>query len=146
MYYKCLECGHIFEEGEERVYVQHHDLDRPTEEIFAYCPRCGGDYEEAELCERCDAAAEELYEGWCEECILEYYKYDTETCYKAGKKDLQELKINGFLATMFEPAAIEEILYKYLCDRAKNEDIDCTEYIKQDISWFAEMAKIIENK
>lgn len=142
MTYKCLECGHIFDEGEEgyireggSFWGSEYSSKEPC------CPLCHGDYEETISCEVCGGAflADELNEGVCEECIeeeIKQYSNDISGCFEIAKNDLKEIEINGFLANMFEVAAIEEILLNHLLERAKTENIDCTEYINEDKEWF----------
>ena len=45
MAYRCLECGHIFDEGEQEVWYEHHPCGMGTaSEEFSGCPLCKGDY------------------------------------------------------------------------------------------------------
>ena len=53
MFYKCLECGNIFESGEEKVHYERLHPDYPICEEFRSCPACGGEYEEAVQCHGC---------------------------------------------------------------------------------------------
>lgn len=63
--FKCFECGHLFESGEEKKYVEAHG------EEYLACPYCGGSYEETVQCKHCGSHQfeEDLYNGWCAECI-----------------------------------------------------------------------------
>ena len=45
--YKCYECDHIFEDGEERIIKEPHG------EIIKVCPMCSGSYDEVEPCVIC---------------------------------------------------------------------------------------------
>ena len=68
MFLKCLECGHIFEEGEQAIEVERHPYgDTTVNEKWAFCPVCGGDYQEAKCCECCGGAflEDELIAGYC---------------------------------------------------------------------------------
>lgn len=140
MSYKCIECGYIFEEGEQRVWEESHGLDSPPYERFEGCPVCGNNFEETCKCKLCgeDFRPSELWNDVCDECI-ESYRYDVKIGYEIGKNDLKEIKINGLLASIFEPAAIEDILYKYLIN---NKKCDCIEFIDEDRDWFAK--KLVE--
>ena len=71
--YKCLECGHIFDEGEARSWTESWG------ESFTGCPCCGGAFERTTYCTNCDGEFldEELYDGWCIECLTEEIDYDT---------------------------------------------------------------------
>jgi DNA-directed RNA polymerase subunit RPC12/RpoP len=70
---KCLECGHIFEDGEQDVRVENHPYGSTTvPERFYVCPICGGDYEETKSCQICggEFLEEELFGGhYCNECL-----------------------------------------------------------------------------
>ena len=65
--YKCLECGHIFEDGEEWRWVEPHG------ERMTGCPICGCAYDEAYQCDRCGSfhLSDELYHGLCLDCLKE---------------------------------------------------------------------------
>ena len=67
--YKCLNCGHLFEEGEQLVSIESigecHGM--KVYEKNQMCPICSGDFEEANCCLIC----EELFIGeddYCEDC------------------------------------------------------------------------------
>jgi len=96
--YKCLECGHIFEEGEQARWIEPHG------EPMQGCPvpGCGGAYEEAHGCRACGRAKleDELYEGICAKCLKEAVTYETALDY------LSESGI-GLLA---------EFLFCYACE------------------------------
>ena len=93
-------------------------------------------------CEICGSAhlPDELNQGICEECINSF-DTDINICREVGANDEQDIKLNGFLATIFEQSAIEEILFEFLKKRQNYEKVDCTEYINQDLYWFLEEVK-----
>lgn len=72
--YKCRNCNHVFEEGEQKRHVEHHE-DCYTE-YFDLCPVCGSeDFDETLYCKICggEFLKEELYGGKiCEDCIDEF--------------------------------------------------------------------------
>lgn len=141
MAYKCLDCGHIFEEGEQAVWYETHGLDTPPYEKWSGCPLCKGSYEKTIQCDICGSEhlKEELSGGVCEECI-ESYRYDINICYEIGKKDDSAIKLNSFLATMFDKDEIEEILFEALLkDQEINKKVDCQKYIDSDKNWFGEI-------
>ena len=138
MAYKCLECGHIFEEGEQSRWEEHHPYGMGyAAEEFSGCPICNGDFEETKQCEICggEFLEDELNGGCvCDECIEEYSK-DFDTCYKISDNEKEEIKINALLASLLDVDEIETILYHYLKTK---RDIDCSKFVNQDKDWFAD--------
>lgn len=63
--YKCLECGHIFEDGEELRWVEPHG------EYMTGCPICKCAYDDAYQCDQCGSfhLSDELYHGLCLDCL-----------------------------------------------------------------------------
>ena len=151
MAFKCLSCGHIFEEGEQAVWEEHHPYGMGyATEKFSGCPVCNGSYEETTQCKICggEFLYDELNGGCvCDECVEEYSK-DFDACYNIANQDKQEIKINGLLATIFDTSEIEQILFEFL--NKDGEKIDCSEYIEeyieQDKDWFAEKLEEEVNK
>lgn len=97
MMYKCCECGHLFEEGEQAVWYENqgecHGV--TAMERFSGCPLCHDDYEEVHQCKECEEwhTEDELYEGWCEKCLRETITYDTFFEYCEANKGEQYLDI-----------------------------------------------------
>ena len=52
------------------------------------------------------------------------------------KGETQEIEINALLASLFDVADIERILKEYVLERL--HDVDCSQFIDEDISWFGE--------
>jgi hypothetical protein len=143
MTYKCLECGHIFEEGEEAVWEEKHGFLEPPYEKTSGCPMCGGSFEETEQCKICGSHHlwEELNGGVCYECFDEY-KNDLEMCHRIGAKSLESVKVNCLFAFIFDEKDIERILYEELKRRHKYmkniAEKEFEGFAKSDISWFCE--------
>ena len=140
MAFKCLSCGHIFEEGEQASWEEHHPYGMGyAAESFSGCSICNGDYEETKQCEICggEFLEDELNGGCvCDECVEEY-KRDLETCYKiADTAEKEEIKINPLLVSLFDVDEIEAILYQKL--ESVKDNIDCSAFIDEDKDWFAE--------
>lgn len=77
MWYHCIECGHIFEDGDERTYDDILDVidGIPYKERRVCCPVCGGEFEDAAICQECGGAfaTEHLFSGhYCRECLDEF--------------------------------------------------------------------------
>jgi DNA-directed RNA polymerase subunit RPC12/RpoP len=139
MAYKCLSCGHIFEEGEETRWNEKHGFDNPPYEEFSGCPLCKGNFEETKQCKICggEFLEDELNGGCvCDDCVEEY-KRDLEICYKiAETASKEEIKINPLLVSAFDITEIEEILYQQLESVGNNNDFSA--FINEDKDWFAE--------
>ena len=71
MMFKCCECGHLFEEGEQAVTYETRGFYQPPYEEIHSCPVCGGDFEEVHQCEKCGDwhSEDELSEGICDDCL-----------------------------------------------------------------------------
>ena len=142
MAYICLDCGHIFEEGEQSTWSESRGeyWGSPCYETMSGCPLCNGDYEEAVECEICGSShlKDELNGGICDECI-EKYRYDIDVCFKIGSNDTESVELNCFLASMFDKKEIEDILFRELKEAQKYRQIDCEKFIVlADGDWFGE--------
>lgn len=70
--YKCLDCGHIFEEGEQKTIQENHPYgDTTAPEYFSVCPCCGGDFAETWRCKCCaeEFLEDDLIGGYCKKCL-----------------------------------------------------------------------------
>lgn len=139
MAYKCLKCGHIFEYGEEATWNESRGeyWGGDCSEISSGCPLCCGDYEETKICSVCGSEflENEMCNGVCDECIDEHSN-DAKMCFEIGKADKESVAINCFLASKFDADEIEKILWRELLKNSDN--IDCSDFINADRSWFAE--------
>lgn len=91
MVYKCDECGHIFEDGEEKRWVEPHG------EEMKGCPLCSGTYSDAKECEMCGAY---IVEGeFCDDCkeeLIDRFKWLLETNFlETQRKFIIELLEEG---------------------------------------------------
>lgn len=95
MMYRCENCGHLFEEGEQAVWEEKHGfIDGPFEK-WSGCPLCKSDYEEVRQCKECEEwhTEDELYSGLCESCLRKTINYDTFFEYCEANKDERYLDI-----------------------------------------------------
>lgn len=74
--YKCVECGHLFEEGEEAKWSEDRGecWGAPCYQEMSGCPACEGAYEEAYPCKMCGSYEDVTDIKYCEECITEVKK------------------------------------------------------------------------
>ena len=145
--YKCLDCGHIFEDGEQGTYIETYGLDNPPYKEISCCPLCKGDYEEAKNCEICGEIylEEELEGGVCDNCIQEYSR-NLKFCVEAFD-ETKAVELNQFLAFCFSKREIEEILYRELekCDKSCYFNW-CSQFVDKNREEFAEKIKESEGK
>jgi hypothetical protein len=145
MFYKCVNCGHIFEEGE-----QAYSGDGWNEPRVAVCPICKDDFEDAVACQCCGGhfLKDELKDGRCEECIEEVFKEyrfgNVEKLYLISSDECESVDLNPFVAAMFSAAQINEILLKELLEQEKIRPVDCSAFINQDKNWFIEKISEME--
>ena len=138
MAYKCLECGHIFDEGEQAFWSEDGEYwGTPFSQRMSGCPICKGAYRETVRCQICGSEhlENELTEGVCEDCVDEYRK-NFDGCYNLFIGEKTEVKINSVLAFLFDDADIEQILKEYI--RKKWQDVDCSPFIDENKEWFVE--------
>ena len=136
--YKCLECGHLFDCGEERSTREYRGecFGFPAYEDVISCPVCGGDFAETKQCKICGSEhlEEELSGCVCQECI-EPYRKKFDFCYKISLGETTEIKINSLIASIIDESDIEAILLDYV--KTRMPGVDCSPFIDNDI-WFGE--------
>lgn len=145
MPFKCYDCGHIFEEGEESHWRESRGefWGSSCSEEMSGCPNCRGDYGKTIDCSVCGSAhlEDELDGCVCQSCIEKYSK-NIDMCFKIGGGDTEDVKINCFLASMFEKKEIEDLLFDELKKRNKYMRVyveaGCERFVESDRSWFGE--------
>lgn len=133
MMFKCCECGHLFEEGEQAVWEERHGLDTPPYEKWSGCPLCKSDYEEVHQCKECGNwhTEDELYDGWCEKCLRETINYDTFFDYCMANDDENYLEIfvlSEFMGGMDCPKFISYDFHQLMVEQYKNRAKEVTDY------------------
>ena len=95
MMYRCLNCGNLFEDGEQATWYENQGECHGSIAMgrFDGCPLCRGDYEEVYQCKGCGDwhSEDDLYDGWCEKCLRETINYDTFFEYCEANKGEQYL-------------------------------------------------------
>ena len=139
MMFKCCDCGHLFEDGEQAIWYENQGEchGRIAMEKFGGCPMCKGDYEEVYQCKECEEwhCEDELYEGWCEKCLRETINYDTFFEYCEANKDEQYLDIfvmSELLGGMDCPNNVSYEFHELMVDTYKER----VEQIKRDKQMF----------
>lgn len=68
--YKCMECGNLFEDGEEKMWREDMGeyFGSPCYMEMKGCPACGGAYDDVEQCKICGKYSTDYF---CDECVHE---------------------------------------------------------------------------
>ena len=82
--YRCLECGHIFEDGEQEYWTEPH------KERLSGCPVCHGVYASARPCKLCGSYLN-CEKEYCEICENDVKKRFSEFMDKEFTKEEREL-------------------------------------------------------
>ena len=95
MVYRCEECGHIFEEGEQAVWREDRGefWGSPCSEEMSGCPICKGAFSEAENCKIC-GSYENVEDGFCNACQIDVVKRFTIIINKEFSEEEKELLDN----------------------------------------------------
>lgn len=69
--YRCKECGHLFEEGEEVKFQESRGecFGFPAYEQMSGCPLCNGDFVSVEPCKICGGYDLNDDEEFCKHCL-----------------------------------------------------------------------------
>jgi len=143
--YKCVDCGHIFDEGEQLVIKDDHGMGGGFYETFSVCPVCGGGYDQTENCHVCggEHLEEELFDGICEECLAQAIDYDNVFCYLTETNRLEHFMFEAYFGSPI-PKSCSAKLSKTLAEwflRQRNDDLlrdktdfldICKKYILED--------------
>ena len=124
--YICMECGHIFEDGEEKRWVESHGLDSPPYEHLSGCPICWGAYTYADICCDCGGAflPEKLYSGhYCEDCLRASIDYDSAFEYLAELGYLEDFVFDKYYGCC-APGTISDKLRNDLRERYRRQKAD----------------------
>lgn len=145
MAYICLDCGHIFCEGEQVTWRESRGeyCGNSCYEQMSGCPLCFGQYVRSAKCKicKCESLEDDLHSGICEDCAKDYWK-DFDFCYKVSKNFSEktaykeEVKILDLFARAFSEKKIEEILYEYA--KAHPAELNLSLFFDIDKDWFCE--------
>lgn len=139
MMFKCCECGHLFEDGEQAIWYENQGEchGRIAMEKFCGCPMCKGDYEEVHQCKECDEwhTKDELCGGYCFDCLKEKCTREVAIDYIVDTTDYLEhfsftvfFKIDPPKETSWE---LRETLKEIVKEQATEKELK--DYIFEDI-------------
>jgi hypothetical protein len=137
MMFKCCECGHLFEDGEQAVWEERHGFTSPPYEKWDGCPICRGGYEEVHQCKECGEwhTEDELWGGYCFDCLKEKCTQDVATDYIIDTTDYLEhfsitvlFRIDPPKETSWE---LRETLKEIVKEQATEKELK--DYIFEDI-------------
>ena len=135
--YKCRNCGHIFDEGEQKTrYERHNDY---YAESISVCPVCeSDDFDPCVYCRACGAEhfKDELnIDGLCSECVENFIaenSSDIMACYEIGNKAKIDVQINSFIFDFFgDIESIEGHLLDYIKGIQEFAKQDFSKYLKE---------------
>ena len=139
--YKCLECGNLFEEGEQATWQESRGefWGSTCNETLSGCPVCKGEYAKTVKCSICSSEhlEDELISGVCNDC-LEQYSENVDVVFKIAKDSEDTISINSFLASVYDNETIEKILLENLKQTAKYRQEKIKKFLDDDKTWFAE--------
>ena len=128
---KCTDCGYVFDYDEARRVRENHWLDGEYMgfETFVCCPNCGGNFEDASDCFECGEAFtdDELYEGFCTDCLARTINYGTFFDYCEANKAHQYLDIfvmNDLLGGMDCPENVSQDFHQLMIETYKRRVAD----------------------
>lgn len=106
--FKCLNCGHLFDEGEQAVAHDRHGFRFGSGEEYSACPVCGGtDLEATVRCRKCggEYLEADMHGSFCYQCVSDYVNRDTFLEYAtSGAKHSDE------------PDVLEDFVFRMLFD------------------------------
>lgn len=137
MFYKCNQCGRVFEEDELSYWSESRGefWGDSCEECGCGCPACHGDFDEASECAVCGEVHrdDDLHGGVCPGC-LDKYKTDFDACLKIMEGEKESVMINIAIVSMLSEDEIEKVLIDYI----KSKHTDFSEVVENDAEWFGE--------
>ena len=91
--YKCDDCGHLFEDGEQATWKEYRGEYWGTDayEEMCGCPICKGDFTEIEPCPICGTYEYDVDETYCDECKSDVKKRFSDFVEKEFTKEEREL-------------------------------------------------------
>lgn len=93
MFYKCEECGHVFEEGEQANWREDRGelWGSPCSEEMSGCPLCKGAYEIINPCKICGSYDHDFDEDYCNQCKKDVQKRFADFIKKEFTEEEREL-------------------------------------------------------
>lgn len=157
--FKCLDCGHIFEEGEQKTHYENRDafFGASAHEVFSCCPVCNGSYKKADRCILCDKIhfSDDLVNGVCKDCAEKSVTYDSaleylltrdelkDFCYyflKQKEKGTNEDEVKNEAKQWFKRQVLEDKIFERedFLSKVKEyilwEDCEWTKYLSKEVN------------
>ena len=138
--YICEDCGKVLNEEDLPIEEERHCTlggeYLGTERFIGQCS-CGGEFVEAILCRVCGEEYINPEIDICKDC-LSYYSTQS-TALEMGDDIKEEYEINGFLASVFTPSEVHELLCREFDALPKHmKDKYIYNYCNEDTYFFAE--------
>ena len=112
--YICENCGKLREELSSYDYFDNVDgnpsMSGRAHEEDTYCNSCWGHFVEAVECKICGEWTDANKGNICENCLKEHTNITTAIAYADKTMDKNEVKINSFIADLFDENQIDYIL------------------------------------
>ena len=153
--YKCLECGHIFEPGEEAEWVEKHGFTDGRYEKSTGCPLCKSAYEETVPCKECLGAflSDELFPGRiCRECLIKQITIENTKSYILWADLEKEFYFEFFMNSQvlrYSPRLLQ-IVKDTFSQYANSHPIEtiamCKSYVAMDDEGLTDFAEFLEKK
>lgn len=161
--YMCTSCGYVADIL--NTYTEWHPYgDGHASETIAdfYCPVCRQELEPAEKCSICGEIKsledDVMYGGICDECLKNKAK-ELDTVIECARfaDEKQNVEVSSFLAYIFSPATVDEILWEYFNNVCKSETIGfllkgiyqkkAETWARSDLSWFGDtLEEVMKNE
>ena len=151
--YKCLECGHIFEQGEEAKWTESHGFADGRYEHFTGCPLCKSAFEETVSCRECLGSflSDELFPGGiCRDCLAKKITVKNTKAYVLWAGIEKDFYFDVFMNSQvrrYSPRLLQLVKTAF-DDYAESHPIEaltiCKSYVAMDDEGLTDFAEFLE--
>lgn len=151
--FKCLECGCVFEEGEQKVWLESVG-EYAGEGVYraeSGCPECNGSFEKTVKCSCCgeEFFGKDIESGFCKKCLEEQatasvvkkYLYENDLIVEFLTAYIWSIEAPEVVTADFKTDCIDIFERKMLNDKILNRSDFlnlCKGFVFEDSSHFAE--------